>query len=61
MKTEKKQFVLNQEDKERLFSVEELEERFETAWNEGCSSTNEGCSNDGCGGNPSCESPKVEN
>ena len=38
---------LSEEEKLNLFQVEELEGRLETAWNDVCPKTDEGC-NSGC-------------
>jgi hypothetical protein len=46
---------LTEESKIELFVVEELEDRLETAWNEGCGSVNDQCVNDSCGGNTTCD------
>jgi hypothetical protein len=55
MEKQKKILNLNELEKLKLFEVEELEDRLETAWNEGCGETNNQCQNSNCGVNSTCD------
>jgi hypothetical protein len=48
-KSKKSPKTISDEEKLKLFHIEELEGRLETAWDDACTTVNNGCTNTGCG------------